>query len=323
MTRTLSALATLLAFATVNAPPALADDAPKAKPDITLSGHTSVILDLAFSPDGKQLASVADDGKLKVWDPTAKKELFTVDGIKNNANRVRFTPDGKSVVCLGSDNTVVVIDAEAGKPRKPIAVTGLTGGTSSLDLSPDGKTVAVSGRGTVRLFDLATGTAGTQIEAHRGYAVADVAFSADGKAIATVGSDNAANLFDAVTGKPLHAYKLPLNGVAVAMSRDGKTLFAAVSDRTLQSIDVATGETKKLIDKGVVIQSLAVTDDGKSLLVGGPGRCLMVVKLPEQTVSDSPVEAETWVHAAAASKDGQWQAAGGHVGDVYVWKVTK
>ena len=143
MTNTSQAFLAVLLLVSLCPLPAFADKAP---PDITLAGHGSRVLGLAFSPDGRYLATVGDDGLLKVWDLAGKREVFSVSGARNNSNQVRFTPDGKTVVAIGAENNVVVFEADTGKPIAPIALPSVPGGPSAIDLSPDGKTLAVSFR---------------------------------------------------------------------------------------------------------------------------------------------------------------------------------
>jgi WD40 repeat protein len=111
--------------------------AAAAPPDVTLKGHTGRINSVAFSPDGKRLASVSDDGHLKVWDLATQRELFDAEGAAPNRNTVRFTADDSTVVALGSDKNVLVVDVAAGKLRAPIALADMTGSATCLDVSPD------------------------------------------------------------------------------------------------------------------------------------------------------------------------------------------
>ncbi len=292
-----------------------------AKPDVTLAGHTSVVLDIAFSPDGKRLASVADDNTLKVWDLAQNKETASISGLHGNQNSVRFTADGKTIVALGSDNNLLITDAETGKPRTPTTLPKLTGGVFAFDLSPDGKTAAIVARGTLQQIDLAGAAAQAAVAVHADHEVAAVAYSADGKQIATAGSDHVATLIDAATNKVIKTLPQRLDGVAVLFSVDGKTLFVSASDRSLQSIDIASGEAKTLIDKGVVILSLKRTENGKMLVVGGPGHSPWIVTLPAGELAEPTLEAEGWIKSVAVSADGKWIAGGSNDGNIFLWKM--
>lgn len=288
-------------------------------PEITLTGHSGPVLDVAFSRDGARLASVGDDGKLKLWDIAGKKELFSCDGLKSSGNNVRFTPDGKSIVAIGSSSDVAVIDAATGKARS-IPLTEMIGGAAALDLSPDGTTIAIVGRGKLRLLDLATGAAKADYVVHSGYGVTAVAFSADGKLIATAGTDSKACIVDAATGKILQTLKLSINGVAIALSQDGKTLYVSTTDQVLQSFDVASGTARTLVDVHLPVLKLYLSGDGKTLAVAGIAHGPWLLSLPEGKRSEAVFDSGEWVKSGATSSDSRWVAGGGNQGSVFIWK---
>lgn len=290
------------------------------KPDLTLNGHTGRINSVAFSPDGKRLASVSDDGHLKVWDLATQRELIDVQGAMPNRNVVRFTADGGTVVALGSDREVLVVDVAAGKPRDSIKLADMNGGAASLDVSPDGKRLAVVGRGTLRLFDLTTGEAKGAYDVHPGYDVAGVAFSPDGSTIATVSSDNSATLIEASSGKVLQSLSTVAHGLAVAFSRDGKNLYTYSDDHVLRSFDVASGDVTKLMADGKQLSTIAVSTDGKTIVLGDTAHGPWLMSLPAGIPLPESYEGEDRVTAAAISADDLWIAGGGNEGALYVWK---
>jgi WD40 repeat protein len=297
--------------------------AEKAMPDFTLKGHAGRVVALAFSPDGSRLASASDDGRLKVWDVAAKKELFSIEGAGNFRNQLRFTPDGKTLVTLGSQDNVLVVDAATGKLRSAIAIANLPGGPAALDVSPDGTTIAIVGRSTLRLIDLATGAGKYEYEVHKLYAVASVAFSPDGARIATASTDNTALVIDIASGKIVRAFNLELKGEGVVFSRDGKALLTSASDQVLRSFNIETGQGKKLLDKGVPLVTLTLSKDGKTLVLAGTGRAPWLLSLPDGNLTSDAFDCEDRVMSASISPDGKWIAGGANEGDIYLWKADK
>jgi uncharacterized protein with WD repeat len=81
----------------------------------TLSGHTDAVLSLAFSPDGKRLASASRDRSVKVWDLATRHTVQTLRGHAGPVNQVAFSPDGQRVVSASDDGTVRVWDLENGR----------------------------------------------------------------------------------------------------------------------------------------------------------------------------------------------------------------
>lgn len=296
--------------------------ADRQPPDITLSGHGGPVFDVAFSPDATRVASVGDDGKVKIWDVPGKKELFTIDGARSSSNHVRVMPDGTTAIVLGSENNLLAIDLQSGKSRS-MALPAQAGGANSFDLSPDGKTIALTGRGSLILIDSASGAVKSQYEVHKGYEIPAVAFSADGSQIATASSDNTALIVGAAGGSIRHSFKLNLNGVAVAISHDGKVLYVSTSDRALQSFDVETGAAKTLVEPGQMIFTLVISTDGKSLVMGGLGHWPSLVSVPDGALIEPAFDSDNWVKCAAMSADGKWLVGGAHNGDVCLWKTAR
>ena len=301
---------------------AAADDPPAgAKPDVTLAGHNRAVASVAFSPDGKRLASVDQDGVVKIWDAEAKKESASVEFTVSRIDQVEFAPDGKSVLALGAD-ALAVIDVATGKAKPAIAVADLAGGPTAFDVSPDGKSVAVVGHGTLRLYDLTTGKVTATYPVHADHDVAAGAFSPDGKQVATTGADRTAVVTDAATGKAAATVQLDGPGTFVLFSPDGKRLITDTANCTLRATDLAGGDGRTITDK-VVPRTMALSADGKTVVIGGNARVPLVIAVADGKVADGVYDGEDDVFSAAMSADGKWLAGGSAGGSVFLWKVAK
>jgi len=82
---------------------------------VTLRGHSGSVDGVAFSPDGKRLATASGDETAKVWDAQRGKQLLTLRGHSGFVSGVAFSPDGKRLATTGRDGTAKVWDAESGK----------------------------------------------------------------------------------------------------------------------------------------------------------------------------------------------------------------
>jgi WD40 repeat protein len=106
---------------------------------LTLKGHTDFVTAVAYSPDGKRLATASTDRTVKVWDSATGQEVLS---LKGQTGSVAFSPDGKRIVTGSGDNTVKVWDADTG--QELFSLNWHKGAVSSVAFSPDGRRI-VSG----------------------------------------------------------------------------------------------------------------------------------------------------------------------------------
>ena len=191
------------------------------KTTATLEGHTETIWSVAFSPDGKTLASAG--GIIKLWDVTTGKNTATLGD--EGCGFVAFSPDGK---LLASDAKGIKLwDVTTGK--NTVIFQGHDNfSIISMAMSPNGKMLAGVEvgpfRSSVKLWDVTTGK-DTGIQGGLGYSVA---FSPDGAILASVGGQTI-QFSEVTTGKHLATLKADgvwAGGRSLAFSPDGKTLAA-------------------------------------------------------------------------------------------------
>jgi WD40 repeat protein len=112
------------------------------RPVATLSGHSSSVLSLAFSPDGGLLASSSLDGSVRGWDVTRRQKAFDLPGQQKAVTAVVFSPDGALLAAAGFDKIVTFYDLRTREQAHTLA-THLR--VSGLAFSPDGSRLAVAG----------------------------------------------------------------------------------------------------------------------------------------------------------------------------------
>jgi WD40 repeat protein len=218
---------------------------------------------VAFSPDGKLLATADADGTVRRWDPVTRRPVGAPlhASARNGVSGVAFSRDGKLLATADGDGTVRLWNPATGRPvgaplhaSAHITVqTPARPGVRAVAFSRDGKLLASAGAdGTVRLWDPVTGLAvGVPLHASARYGVNWVALSPDGTLLASAGGDGTVRLWNPATGRlvatirvtsvPAGASGNALYGVsAVAFSPDGKLLASGSTDGAVRRWDPVT-----------------------------------------------------------------------------------
>jgi WD40 repeat protein len=176
-----------------------------------------------FSPDGQLLASVGNDGTVKLLDLKGKLLAPPFKGNGRNVESIRFSPQGKQLAIAGDDGTLRLWDVNK-QQLKEIKIH--QGSINSVSFSPDGKELAIAGEdGTVRRWDLS----GKQVAEFKSYqgSIKNISFSPNGKLIATVGTQGKVRLWT-LSGQQVAEFKGHQNIVSsLGFSEDGKLLVTA------------------------------------------------------------------------------------------------
>jgi WD40 repeat protein/serine/threonine protein kinase len=234
---------------------------------LTLRGHTGA--SVAFSPDGKRLASGSWDNTVAVWDTTSGQEAITLKGHTDAVLCVTFSPDGKRLASASQDGTVKVWDATSG--QEVLTLRGHAGALHSVAFSPDGRRLASAGSDkTVRVWNATSGQEALTLQGHTGV-VQGVAFSPDGKRLASAGSDKTVRVWDATSGQEAFTLRGHTGMVfSLAFSPDGKRLASASQDETVKMWDATSGrEALTLQGHTSMVFSVAFSPDGKRLASAG------------------------------------------------------
>jgi WD40 repeat protein len=218
---------------------------------LALKGHRHGVTCVAFSPDGKLLASGAEDKRVKLWDVATGMETATFDEHIDEVNAVAFSPDGTRLASgcgkYYASGKLLLRDVATGKVQ--ITPSNGVDRVKAVAFSPDGTTLAsaiggfLKKGGTVQLWEVATGNKLAALAGTMGHHVTCLAISPDGKILAAGNTDNTITLWDMATGQERSRLTGHLSTpIALAFSPDGKTLASSADsfdrDKAIRLWDV-------------------------------------------------------------------------------------
>jgi len=328
-----------------------------------LLGHDAIVSSVAFSPKGRFLASLDENGILELWDPHSGGTLGALRASDFGSVALAVSPDGSAMASTGVDRELKVWalglpqgrsrshrvsptstyrPTKAGNPYQPprvgrlasqsssstdcLSLPGLSGDVFSIAYSPDGGVVAVAEQsGEVTLFDPRACRRIATLEAHRGL-VRDLAFSTDGRRLATVGQDGRLLLWRMDSGaeapQVLKAVDLSSGPVyAVAFSSSG--LVATGSrDGVVRIMDGGGSRRAVLGGHGKPVVSLDFSPNARLLASASYDGTVVVWDVIRRSVVRTLKGTGGWMFSVDFSGDGSYLAASGLSGRTAVWETS-
>ena len=332
--------------------------AARSAPHARWATHDGRVWRIAFSSDGRLLASAGADGRVVVRHVVAGDVVTTLTAHDGPVYGVAFAPDGTCLATAGRDGVTRLWDTTSWQAR--LEIRGHEGTVYAVAFSPDGLLMATAGTdGTARVWHASGGAEAAHLEGHAGR-VFDAAFSAGGDALATAGEDGTLRLWDVGTREEVRRLRHPSRVNAVAFVGDGLDVVTATGDGVLRAWRADAVSPTPFRGHTGGLWSVAGTRDGRVVsasedgtarvwctdgrdrpvrTVGsrvlatafGPGDGVLAAGLADGTVSlwDTRTLAPRGrlsggvgrVNSVAFSHDGRFVAGGCDAGTVAIWSA--
>jgi WD40 repeat protein len=283
-----------------------------------LRGHNEGVLRIAWSPDGRRLATASSDRTARIWDTASGNELVMLRGHDDWVLWVAWSPDGRRLATASSDRTVRIWDADSG--NELAVLHGHDDWVRGVAWSLDGRRLAsASGDRTARIWDASNGNELAVLNGHDD-TVRAVAWSPDRQHLATASHDNTAKIWDANNGGQLVTLRHDSWVREVGWSPDGKRLATASSDRTARIWDTDNGDQLVTLrgHEGAV-RAVAWSPDGQHLATASHDRTARIWDGNNGGQLVTLRGHDGWVQGVAWSPDGRQLATASDDRTIRIW----
>jgi WD40 repeat protein len=302
----------------------------------TYRKHSAAVLNIAWSPDGKKIASASADKTVQIWNATSKTPILVYRNHTKPVSALAWSPDGSRIVSGSWDTTVQVWNVQSG--RKFSTYRGYSREVSTVAWSPDGKYIASGSWDTT--IQVRQAESGSRLFTYQGHTgpVHTVVWSPTSASPSLEGGwriasasgdtvntdvDNTVHIWSALTGSNPLIYRDHFYFVkAVAWSPDGKKIASASADTNVQVWNVATGSNILTYrEHSSKVNAVAWSPDGKRIASASDDRTVQIWEATTGETIFTYRGHSKEVSSVVWSPNGRRIASAGYDATVQVWYV--
>jgi len=287
---------------------------------LQLDGHTAWVRSLAFSHDGKILASGSHDHSIRLWnvDGTCSSILT---GHTSGVQSVCFSPDGKTLASGSNDKTIRLWNISTGQLY--LVLPGHTNNVTFVTFHPNGQLVTASTDNTVRLWNIQTGKCLEILNIQINWELA-IALSHDGQTLVTGSDGNAVKFWNISTGECIKILPDYNSFVwSIAFSTDDKTIVTGSEDNTVKIWDIGTGEClQTLHEHQQRVWLVDLHPNNQTLMSISEDQTIKLWDISSRRCIKTLKGYSNWILSLSFSPDGQTLASSSQDQKVRLWDMT-